>query len=65
MIHVDKANNHARREYLKSMLLKPDLHTDRYIIVLKKSIKVFVNNAYGSGCCLTLLRGIPEKLIHN
>ncbi|KAM7101877.1 protein fantom isoform 2-T8 [Ciconia maguari] len=28
VIHVDKANNHARREYLKSMLLKPDLHTD-------------------------------------
>ncbi|NXE12405.1 FTM protein, partial [Lophotis ruficrista] len=29
VIHVDKANNRARREYLKSMLLKPDLHTDR------------------------------------
>ncbi|KAM8982955.1 protein fantom isoform 2-T4 [Ara ararauna] len=28
VIHVDKANNWARREYLKSMLLKPDLHTD-------------------------------------
>ncbi|XP_054696422.1 protein fantom isoform X1 [Grus americana] len=28
VIHVDKANNHARREYLRSMLLKPDLHTD-------------------------------------
>ncbi|KAM6324726.1 protein fantom isoform 2-T2 [Podargus strigoides] len=28
VIHVDKANNGARREYLKSMLLKPDLHTD-------------------------------------
>ncbi|KAM6250486.1 protein fantom isoform 3-T5 [Spheniscus humboldti] len=28
VIHVDKANNRARREYLKSMLLKPDLHTD-------------------------------------
>ncbi|NWU88647.1 FTM protein, partial [Upupa epops] len=31
VIYVDKANNSARREYLKSMLLKPDLHTDRYI----------------------------------
>ncbi|KAM6057942.1 protein fantom isoform 2-T3 [Chlamydotis macqueenii] len=29
VVHVDKANNRARREYLKSMLLKPDLHTDR------------------------------------
>ncbi|NXW82899.1 FTM protein, partial [Alopecoenas beccarii] len=27
VIHVDKANNRARREYLKSMLLKPDLHS--------------------------------------
>ncbi|XP_075289903.1 protein fantom isoform X3 [Opisthocomus hoazin] len=35
MIHVDKANNRARREYLKSMLLKPDLHTDslRFTVV--------------------------------
>ncbi|KAM9623667.1 protein fantom isoform 2-T4 [Morphnus guianensis] len=35
VIHVDKANNHARREYLKSMLLKPDLHTDslRFTVV--------------------------------
>jgi len=40
VIHVDKANNRARREYLKSMLLKPDLHTDRYLLVLKNSIKV-------------------------
>ncbi|NWS52069.1 FTM protein, partial [Chunga burmeisteri] len=29
LIHVDEANNRARREYLKSMLLKPDLHNDR------------------------------------
>ncbi|NXT25949.1 FTM protein, partial [Syrrhaptes paradoxus] len=29
VIHVDKANNSARRDYLKSMLLQPDLHTDR------------------------------------
>ncbi|KFP68498.1 Protein fantom, partial [Cariama cristata] len=29
VIHVDEANNRARREYLKSMLLKPDLHNDR------------------------------------
>ncbi|XP_030368736.1 protein fantom isoform X2 [Strigops habroptila] len=28
VIYVDKANNWARREYLKSMLLKPDLHAD-------------------------------------
>ncbi|NXX50675.1 FTM protein, partial [Tricholaema leucomelas] len=28
VIHVDTANNRARREYLKSMLLKPNLHTD-------------------------------------
>ncbi|NXF97906.1 FTM protein, partial [Eubucco bourcierii] len=28
VIHVDMANNRARREYLKSMLLKPNLHTD-------------------------------------
>ncbi|XP_062465117.1 protein fantom [Pezoporus occidentalis] len=28
VIYVDKANNWARREYLKSMFLKPDLHTD-------------------------------------
>ncbi|XP_065496788.1 protein fantom isoform X2 [Caloenas nicobarica] len=27
VIHVDKANNRARREYLKSMLLKPDLRS--------------------------------------
>ncbi|XP_052653251.1 protein fantom isoform X1 [Harpia harpyja] len=35
VIHVDEANNHARREYLKSMLLKPDLHTDslRFTVV--------------------------------
>ncbi|NWY50911.1 FTM protein, partial [Chionis minor] len=35
VIHVDKANNSARREYLKSMLLKPDLHTDslRFTVV--------------------------------
>ncbi|XP_069724759.1 protein fantom isoform X2 [Phaenicophaeus curvirostris] len=35
VIHVDKANNHARREYLKSMLLKPDLHADslRFTVV--------------------------------
>ncbi|NWH81513.1 FTM protein, partial [Piaya cayana] len=35
VIHVDKANNHARREFLKSMLLKPDLHTDslRFTVV--------------------------------
>ncbi|NXP47179.1 FTM protein, partial [Heliornis fulica] len=28
VIYVDKANNQARREYLKAMLLKPDLHTE-------------------------------------
>ncbi|NXU57666.1 FTM protein, partial [Turnix velox] len=28
VIYVDKANNPARREYLKAMLLKPDLHTN-------------------------------------
>lgn len=39
VIHVDKANNRARREYLKSMLLKPDLHSGRYMLVLKNSIK--------------------------
>ncbi|NXV80189.1 FTM protein, partial [Atlantisia rogersi] len=35
VIHVDKANNRARREYLKSMLLEPDLHTDslRFTVV--------------------------------
>lgn len=35
VIHVDKANNHARREYLKSVLLKPDLHPDslRFTVV--------------------------------
>ncbi|XP_074957716.1 protein fantom isoform X2 [Phalacrocorax aristotelis] len=35
VIHVDKANNRARREYLKSMLLKPDLHADslRFTVV--------------------------------
>ncbi|KAM9289462.1 protein fantom isoform 2-T2 [Morus bassanus] len=35
VIHVDKANNCARREYLKSMLLKPDLHADslRFTVV--------------------------------
>ncbi|NXG62364.1 FTM protein, partial [Hemiprocne comata] len=35
VIHVDKANNCARREYLKSMLLKPNLHTDslRFTVV--------------------------------
>ncbi|XP_032854500.2 protein fantom isoform X1 [Tyto alba] len=35
VIYVDKANNHVRREYLKSMLLKPDLHTDslRFTVV--------------------------------
>ncbi|NXN95620.1 FTM protein, partial [Rhinopomastus cyanomelas] len=35
VIYVDKANNSARREYLKSMLLKPDQHTDslRFTVV--------------------------------
>ncbi|KFP14931.1 Protein fantom [Egretta garzetta] len=35
VIHVDKANNSSRRDYLKSMLLKPDLHTDslRFTVV--------------------------------
>ncbi|KAM6300560.1 protein fantom [Aegotheles albertisi] len=35
VIYVDKANNRARREYLKSMLLKPDLHTEslRFTVV--------------------------------
>ncbi|XP_074696079.1 protein fantom isoform X2 [Strix aluco] len=35
VIHVDKANNDARREYLKSILLRPDLHTDslRFTVV--------------------------------
>ncbi|NXT02147.1 FTM protein, partial [Jacana jacana] len=35
VIHVDKANNGARREYLKSMLLKPDGHTEslRFTVV--------------------------------
>ncbi|NXD76073.1 FTM protein, partial [Halcyon senegalensis] len=35
VIHVDKANNPARREYLKSMLLEPDRHTDslRFTVV--------------------------------
>ncbi|XP_051485535.1 protein fantom isoform X2 [Apus apus] len=35
VIHVDKANNRTRREYLKSMLLKPSLHTDslRFTVV--------------------------------
>ncbi|NXN22552.1 FTM protein, partial [Nycticryphes semicollaris] len=35
VIHVDKANNGARREYLKSMLLKPGLNTDslRFTVV--------------------------------
>lgn len=41
MIHVDKANNRARREYLKSILQKPSLRTDRYILALKNSIKGF------------------------
>ncbi|XP_042677452.1 protein fantom isoform X6 [Centrocercus urophasianus] len=39
VIHVDKANNRARREYLKSILQKPDLKTDRYILAQKNSIK--------------------------
>ncbi|XP_065589340.1 protein fantom isoform X2 [Cyrtonyx montezumae] len=34
VIHVDKANNRARREYLKSMLQKPDLNTDRLIFTV-------------------------------
>ncbi|XP_025957998.2 protein fantom isoform X6 [Dromaius novaehollandiae] len=35
VIYVDKANNHARREYLKSILQKPDLKTDslRFTVV--------------------------------
>ncbi|NXI40888.1 FTM protein, partial [Galbula dea] len=35
VMHVDMANNRARREYLKSMLLEPDLHTDslRFTVV--------------------------------
>uniref|UniRef100_A0A8B9GA69 RPGRIP1 like n=1 Tax=Amazona collaria TaxID=241587 RepID=A0A8B9GA69_9PSIT len=49
VIYVDKANNWARREYLKSMLLKPDLHTDRYIYNAEKLLsKVFINYAYHS-----------------
>ncbi|NXM76004.1 FTM protein, partial [Serilophus lunatus] len=29
LVNVDKVDNCAEREYLKSVLLKPDLHTDR------------------------------------
>ncbi|OXB64265.1 hypothetical protein ASZ78_002980 [Callipepla squamata] len=34
VIHVDKANNRARREYLKSMLQKPDLNTDSLLFTV-------------------------------
>ncbi|NXC74096.1 FTM protein, partial [Anhinga anhinga] len=34
VIYVDKANNRARREYLKSMLLKPDLHADSLLFTV-------------------------------
>uniref|UniRef100_A0A8B9QBE8 RPGRIP1 like n=1 Tax=Apteryx owenii TaxID=8824 RepID=A0A8B9QBE8_APTOW len=34
VIYVDKANNHARREYLKSILQKPDLNTDRIVLAM-------------------------------
>ncbi|NXP11891.1 FTM protein, partial [Thinocorus orbignyianus] len=35
VIHVDKANNGSRRDYLKMMLLKPELYTDslRFTVV--------------------------------
>ncbi|XP_021264051.1 protein fantom isoform X2 [Numida meleagris] len=34
VIHVDKANNRARREYLKSILQKPDLNTDSLLFTV-------------------------------
>ncbi|XP_048814872.1 protein fantom isoform X3 [Lagopus muta] len=34
VIHVDKANNRARREYLKSILQKPDLKTDSLLFTV-------------------------------
>ncbi|NXI61900.1 FTM protein, partial [Anseranas semipalmata] len=34
VIHVDKANNRARREYLKSILQKPDANTDRLLFTV-------------------------------
>ncbi|NXY85637.1 FTM protein, partial [Alcedo cyanopectus] len=34
VIHVDKANNPARRDYLKSMLLEPDVHTDSLLFTV-------------------------------
>ncbi|XP_001234248.4 protein fantom isoform X1 [Gallus gallus] len=34
VIHVDKANNRARREYLKSILQKPSLRTDRLLFTV-------------------------------
>ncbi|NXJ06987.1 FTM protein, partial [Odontophorus gujanensis] len=34
VIHVDKANNRARREYLKSMLQRPDLNTDSLLFTV-------------------------------
>ncbi|NXS09350.1 FTM protein, partial [Neodrepanis coruscans] len=35
VINVDKADNHAEREYLKSILLKPDLPANRYKLDLE------------------------------
>ncbi|XP_052541675.1 protein fantom isoform X3 [Tympanuchus pallidicinctus] len=34
VIHVDEANNRARREYLKSILQKPDLKTDSLLFTV-------------------------------
>ncbi|NXC39207.1 FTM protein, partial [Penelope pileata] len=34
VIYVDKANNRARREYLKSILQKPDLNTDSLLFTV-------------------------------
>uniref|UniRef100_A0A8B9TMR8 RPGRIP1 like n=1 Tax=Anas platyrhynchos TaxID=8839 RepID=A0A8B9TMR8_ANAPL len=34
VIHVDKANNRARREYLKSILQKPDLNADSLLFTV-------------------------------
>ncbi|XP_025924553.1 protein fantom isoform X4 [Apteryx rowi] len=40
VIYVDKANNHARREYLKSILQKPDLNTDRIVLAMLADLAV-------------------------
>ncbi|NXN39197.1 FTM protein, partial [Rhinoptilus africanus] len=63
VIYVDKANNRARREYLKSMLLKPSLHTDslRFTVVSDPSEREQDLECEDIGFAYVSLREIFQK----